>query len=421
MKQYSLLIKVTIAITLALIVGSFSSNVSVLGVSLLSIYDLFGQLFLNALTLMVIPLVASSIISGIGSLSTGGSVRSMGLKAFFYYVLTTLLAVLTGLFVFHLFPVNFSQPEVALSLTGSSSSALPQDSLFQQIVLRLIPSNLFSAAANSNILGILFFSVLFGLALSKWEGETKNTLLASIQALFQTMMKLTQMVIAFLPIGVFFLVAKSITQNGLAAISSVSIFVAIVLSGFILFLFVITPILLMVKGVSVRRFFSAIFPALITAFSTSSSAATLPVTLECVEKKMGVSHRVASFVLPLGVSVNLTGTALYECVAVLFIAATLGIDLSFSSMLLVALFSLLASMGSAGIPSASIISLMMILEGLGIPSAGIALLLPVERILDMFRTVVNVSSESLSAVLVARAEKEIIMPRSTPSINESVS
>ena len=409
----SVLLKVSIAILLAIVVGKFSQGVSIGDISLFSIYDILGQLFLNALTLIVIPLVTSSVISGIGGLNSDGSFGRLGAKTFFYYVITVLLAILVGMAIISFVSFDSVRQSMSQLLDKPVDIQLPTsgESLFKQILFKVLPNNIFSAATNGNMLGIIFFSIIFGIALSKVRGPSQDTLLKFWQGLFATMMRLTHMIMFFLPFGVFFLVARTVSQTGFQSIASVGLFVIVVLMGLAAFLLIVLPFLLYIRGASVSGYFKAISPALITAFSTSSSAATLPVTMECVEKRAGVSNKICSFVVPLGTSVNMTGSALYECVGALFIAAMFGIELSFMQQAMVIILSLLAAMGMAGIPSASLISLIVILDTLGLPAEGIAILLPVERILDMFRTVVNVASEAACAVMVARWENENVLPR----------
>lgn len=409
----SVFLKVIIAITLAIIVGKLSQNISIGDISLASIYDIIGQLFLNALTLIVIPLVAASIISGIGSLSSDGSFGRLGAKTFFYYILTVLIAALLGLGIMSIISFDSVKDSAQLLNLQKVDIQLPSsgESLVKQVLFKILPNNLFSAAASGNMLGIIFFSIIFGIALSKVRGPSQEVLLKFWQGLFATMMRLTHMIMYFLPFGVFFLVARTVSQTGLQSITSVGIFVVVVLAGLASFLLIVLPLLLALRGASIFSYFRAIMPALVTAFSTSSSAATLPVTMECVEKRAGVSNKICSFVVPLGTSVNMTGSALYECIGVLFISSMLGIDLTAMQQIMVVVLSLLAAMGMAGIPSASLISLIVILDTLGLPPEGIAILLPVERILDMFRTVVNVASEAACAIMVARWEGENVIPR----------
>jgi Na+/H+-dicarboxylate symporter len=416
-KKTTMLWKVLAAIVLAIIVGSLTgTQTEFLGTKLVNIYAFLGQLFLNALTLLVVPLVASAIIHGLSQMGKEQSFGRLGAKTFFFYILTTLLAVLTGLVA-----VNLIQPGIyhhAVAEAGATPSAAaslmssaPQNHMeaFGHILLKLIPVNILEAAASGNMLGVIFFSLLFGFALAKVESEASHTLVSFWRGIFYTLMRMTHYVMKAMPIGVFFLVAKVIATQGLESIRALLFFFLTVLVGLLVFVGIILPLLLRIMGLSPMRHFRAMAPALITAFSTSSSAATLPITIDCVEKRAGVSNRICSFVVPLGTSVNMSGSALYECVAALFIAQVYGIDLSFMHQFIIVVLSLLTSMGVAGIPSASLVAILIILNAMGFPAEGLALILPVDRILDMCRTTVNVFSDASCAVLVAHTEGEKVL------------
>ena len=409
----TLLRGVLAAIILAVIIGYYSQGVSIDGLPLAALYEMLGQLFLNALTMIVIPLVASSLIAGIGGITLDRSFGRLGLKTFFYYIVTIMIAVLIGVGIVSL--VSFDQFKPALDKISEmpTNIQLPSSGydLVKQILFKIFSGNIFLAASQGNMLGIILFSVLFGLGLSKIKGPSQASLLSFWQGFSAVMMSVTHIIMKCLPFGVFFLVARTVASGGLTSFSSIGFFLLIVLLGLALFLFIALPILLYMRGVSPLKYFKAVSPALVTAFSTSSSAATLPITMECVQINAGVSNRICSFVIPLGTTVNMTGSALYECVAVLFIAAMLGIDLTLIQQAMVVFLSLLTAMGMAGIPSASLISLIIILNTLGLPAESIALIVPVERILDMFRTVVNVASEAGCAIMVARWEGENVLPR----------
>ena len=409
----TLLRGVLAAIILAVIIGYYSQGVSIGGLPLAALYEMLGQLFLNALTMIVIPLVASSLIAGIGGITLDRSFGRLGLKTFFYYIVTIMIAVLIGVGIVSL--VSFDQFKPALDKISEmpTNIQLPSSGydLVKQILFKIFSGNIFLAASQGNMLGIILFSVLFGLGLSKIKGPSQASLLSFWQGFSAVMMCVTHIIMKCLPFGVFFLVARTVASGGLTSFSSIGFFLLIVLLGLALFLFIALPILLYMRGVSPLKYFKAVSPALVTAFSTSSSAATLPITMECVQINAGVSNRICSFVIPLGTTVNMTGSALYECVAVLFIAAMLGIDLTLIQQAMVVFLSLLTAMGMAGIPSASLISLIIILNTLGLPAESIALIVPVERILDMFRTVVNVASEAGCAIMVARWEGENVLPR----------
>lgn len=407
--------KVLLAIFLAVIVGSLTgSQTSIFGTKLFQIYAFLGQLFLNALTLLVVPLVGSAIIHGLSQMGKDQSFGRLGAKTFFFYILTTLLAVLTGLAAVNLIQpglYHHLQPEAANPAAITLMNTAPQShgDAIGQILLKLIPVNILEAAAAGNMLGVIFFCLLFGFALAKIESEASHTLVNFWRGLFHTLMRMTHYVMKAMPLGVFFLVAKVIATQGLDSIEALLFFFLTVLVGLVVFMFIILPVLLRLMGLSPLRHFKAMAPSLITAFSTSSSAATLPITMDCVEKRAGVSNRICSFVVPLGTSVNMSGSALYECVAALFIAQVYGIELTFMHQFVIVLLALLTSMGVAGIPSASLVAILIILNAMGFPAEGLALILPVDRILDMCRTTVNVFSDTSCAVLVAHTEGEKVL------------
>ncbi|MBT8122817.1 MAG: dicarboxylate/amino acid:cation symporter, partial [Gammaproteobacteria bacterium] len=276
-----------------------------------------------------------------------------------------------------------------------------------EIFVRMIPTNIVAAAAEGQMLGLIFFSLLFGYFMTRVETGSGKLLLDFWQGVFAVMMKITDWVMLFAPIGVFALVAKVVAVTGFDAFRPLLVFFFTVLGALAIHLLITLPLLLrFVARVDPRRQFSAMSPALLTAFSTASSSATLPVTLDCVEKRAGVSNRTTSFVLPLGATVNMDGTALYECVAAMFIAQAYGIELGFATQFTVVLVALLTSIGVAGIPAASLVAITIILTTIGLPVEAVGLILAVDRILDMCRTSVNVFSDACGAVLIGRTEGE---------------
>jgi Na+/H+-dicarboxylate symporter len=412
LKKSSLLIRVVIAIILAVLVGGFSSiNSQLFGLPYIQLFGFLGQLFLNALTLLVVPLVSSALVQGVGQMGQDKSFARLGARTFFFYISTTFLAVLTGLVV-----VNVMQPGALMAKPEAAMVALPypppsHTEALGQILLKIIPVNIFEAAVHGNMLGIIFFSLLFGFALAKIGSETSSLVNQVIRGIFQTLMRMTHFLMKVMPFGVFCLVTKAMALRGFGSIAALLYFFVAVLVGLLLFMGVVLPIYLKLMGISPLRHFRAMAPALVTAFSTSSSVAALPVTLDCVEKRAGVSNRISSFVVPLGTSINLSGSALYECIAVLFIAQVYGADLSILQQTLVVVLSLLTSMGVAGIPSGSLVAILLILNTMGFPAEALALILPVDRILDMCRTTVNVFSDASCAVLVAHTEGEKVLQR----------
>jgi Na+/H+-dicarboxylate symporter len=271
----------------------------------------------------------------------------------------------------------------------------------------MVPTNIVQAAANGQMLGLIFFSLLFGFFMTKIDHPGAETIYNFWDAVYNVMMLITDFVMKFAPLGVFALVAKVVATTGLEAFKPLALFFITVLVALAIHFFVVLPLLLkFVAGVSPIRHYRAMAPALLTAFSTSSSSATLPLTLECVEKNAGVSNRTSSFVLPLGATINMDGTALYECVAAMFIAQAYGIDLGFAEQFTIVMVALLTSIGVAGIPAASLVAISIILTTIGLPVEAIGLILAVDRILDMCRTTVNVFSDSCGTVLIAKSEGE---------------
>jgi Na+/H+-dicarboxylate symporter len=413
-----MLVKVFIAMFLAVIAGFITGpDKSFLGVTFLQVYNLIGQLFLNALTLVVVPLVAASIITGTARMGQERSFGALGAKTFGLYAITTFIAVIIGLIVvMTLEPGNGQANNESMQALIAQTEPLPQMNVgeqsnafygIEQIFLKLIPSNILAVASQGQMLGLIFFSLLFGFFIPRIESEPGRVLLGFWKGLFQVMMCMTHLVMKALPIGVFGLVAKVVATTGLSAIKPIGYFFLTTLIAFAIYTCIALPLLLkFVGGVNPLRLFRAMSPAIFTAFSTSSSAATLPITIDCVEKRAHVSNRICSFTVPLATSLNLSGTGLYNCVSVLFICQVYGLELGFPMLLFVALISMLTSIGMAGVPSASIAAIVLILQTLGLPSDGIVLILAVERILDMFRTSINVFGNTCCAVLVAKLEGE---------------
>ncbi|RMG50620.1 MAG: dicarboxylate/amino acid:cation symporter, partial [Gammaproteobacteria bacterium] len=380
-----------------------------LGVPLLGVYAFIGTLFLNALKMLIVPLIMSAVITGMAGIGRHEGFGRLGLKTLAYYLLTSLLAILVGLLF-----VNLLQPGVGMSLGSAGISEDLQARVASrsgadiiEIFIRMVPPNIVAAAANGQMLGLIFFSLLFGYFVHRIPAEYAAAQDAFWQGVYHIMMRITDLVMRFAPIGVFGLVAGVVARTGIEQFAGVGLFFVTVVLALATHALVTLPLLLTVLGrVNPWRHFRAMAPAILTAFSTSSSAATLPITLDCVERRAGVSNRTSSFVLPLGATVNMDGTALYECVAALFIAQAYGLELSFATQFTVVVTALLTSIGVAGIPSASLVAISVILGAIGLPLEGIGLILVVDRVLDMLRTSVNVFSDSCGAVIIARSEGE---------------
>ena len=408
--------QIAIALILAAIAGTLTSETSsFLGVSVIGTYEFLGTLFLNGLKMLVVPLIASAVITGMMEIGKSEGFARLGMKTLAYYTLSSLLAILTGLVLVNLIQPGIIDGAPAKDLIGLSAStdqtlAKVSDkggSDIVEVFLRMVPPNIINAAAKGQMLGLITFSLLFGFFLSRQENSLGQTMKTFWQSLFEIMMKMTHFIMIFAPIGVFGLVAKTISLTGFSAIGPLVGFFFTVLGALLIHAFLTIPsAILLIGKMSPAKHFKSIASALLTAFSTASSAATLPRTIECITEKAGVSRKVTSFTIPLGATVNMDGTALYECVAAIFIAQCYGIDLTFGAQFLIVITALLTSIGVAGIPSASLVAIIVILGAVGLPLEGIGLILVVDRILDMCRTSVNVLSDSGAAILIAKSEGE---------------
>lgn len=410
--------QVAASIFLAVLAGYLTGpDSAILGVNLRQIYGLVGQLFLNALTLVVVPLVCSSIITGTARMGTDKAFKSLGLKTFAFYASTTLMAILIGYFLVQGFGPGIDQSDTlnkALVTDTSRLQTLQNQATgdpfqkFEQIFFRLIPTNIFAAASQGQMLGLITFCMVFGIFINKIESQAANAVVSFFQGIFLIMMKITQLVMKALPIGVFGLVAKVVSTTGLEAISSVAAFFGTVILGLLITGTIAFSIVLkFFAKVSPLAHFKAVLPALVTAFSTSSSAATMPVSIECLELRAQVSPRICSFTVPLGTAVYLPGSALHVCAAVFFIIQVYAIPLDAAAQISIILMTLLISFGISGIPSASLFSIVTILGMVGVPAEGVGLILAVERLVDMCRTTLNVYANTCCAVFVAQSEKQV--------------
>ncbi len=408
--------QIFIALLLAVFAGLVTGQEStLLGIRFYELYDFFGTLFLNALKMLIVPLIVSSIIVGMMGIGSGEHLGRLGGKTLIYYFVSSLLAILTGLLIVNLIMPGIVDGQPAKDMIGLTENIEDVTSKVEgkgpgdivAVFLRMVPANIVSAAADGQMLGLIFFSLLFGYFLTKIKEPQLSTLKQFWQGVLDVMMEITNWVMKFAPLGVFALVAKVVASSGLEAFKPLAFFFFTVLIALLVHFLITLPLILkFIAGVKPQRHFRAMAPALLTAFSTSSSSATLPLTMDCVEQRAGVSNNVSSFTLPLGATVNMDGTALYECVAAMFIAQAYGIELTFTTQFMIVLIALLTSVGVAGIPSASLVAITIILAAIGLPLEAIGMILAVDRVLDMFRTSVNVFSDSVAAVVIARLEGE---------------
>jgi len=367
-----------------------------------------GTLFLRALSMLIVPLIFSSIVSGVTGLGTGKNLGRMTAKTIGYYLTTSLFAIVTGLLL-----VNLIRPGVGadVGLSNNVVDLAVSGDTFGQTLLKIIPTNIIESMARADLPSIIFFAILFGFFTTRVSPEYSLPIVNFFNAVFGVMMKITLFVIKFAPLGIFGIVSVVVAENsenlvGLA--SSMGIYMLTVVAALAIHGLFTLPILMKTVGnASPLKHARNMSVPLLTAFSTSSSSATLPLTIQSVEFKSGVSNKTTSFVLPLGATINMDGTALYQCIAVLFIAQVYGVDLSILEQLIVVITALVASIGAAGIPMAGVVIMSIIMSAVGLPLEGIGLILAVDRPLDMIRTSINVWSDSCGAVIIAKSEGEV--------------
>jgi proton glutamate symport protein len=365
-----------------------------------------GVVFLRALKMIIIPLILSSLISGVTNIGTSENLGRLGLKTISYYLVTSTFAIVTGLFL-----VNIIKPGIGADLNFSQEveGLVESQRSLGQTLIEIVPTNVFQSFNNNSMLSIIFFAIIFGFFITRVSAAHRDALKKAFNAIFEVMMQITLFVIKFTPLGVFGIVAKVVAdQDDLANLGArMGLYMGTVILALLLHFMLTLPLLVKTVGKSrpFRHMFNMSTP-LLTAFSTSSSGATLPLTMKAVEGNSGVSNKISSFTLPLGATINMDGTALYECVAAIFIAQAYGVDLTIIQQLIIIVTALLASIGAAAIPMAGLVMITVILTAVGLPLEGVGLILAVDRILDMFRTATNVWSDSCGAVISAKSEGE---------------
>ena len=357
-----------------------------------------GDLYLQLLKMLIIPLVFASIYIAITSLSGKEELKSIGIKAFAYYLSTTALAVILGLIIFNI--INPGSGEYLLQLPQNVNITKKELSL-SDFVLSFIPANIFEALSKGAILPIIFFTIFFAVGSLFIDVNKRAVLYNFFDAINDAMMVLAKWVIALTPLGVFALIAATVAKSGLEPLFELYSYVLTVLLALFIHATITLPAIAYIFGrFNPYRYFLAIKEAPLIAFSTASSSATLPVSLEVAETKGGVSKKVAGFVLPLGATINMDGTALYESIAVMFIANISGVELSLAQQITIFVTVTFASIGAAGIPGAGLIMMTMVLDSVGLPVESIALIIAVDRFLDMFRTAINNWGDLLGAKLI---------------------
>lgn len=386
----------------------------------------FGTIFINLLKLIAVPLVFASLIKGVASLSDISRLSRIGSRTIALYLVSTVLAVTTGLLIVNtLQPGNFFSEEKRIefkekyaSKTEAKMEAAAQvsDQGPLQFLVDIVPQNIMDASSNNkNMLQIIFFAILFGLTMIMLPDEKTVYVKGFFEGINEIILKIVDLIMKMAPYGVFALLASLMVDfsdgdvhNLVELFSALGLYsLAVILGLFIMILVVYPVVLKLFTKMSYVKFFKSIMPAQLLAFSTSSSAATLPVTMECCEDHLGVSKEVSSFVLPLGATINMDGTSLYQAVAAVFIAQAFGVDLDLSQQLTIVLTATLASIGAAAVPGAGLVMLVIVLGSVGMDPEGVALIFAVDRILDMLRTVVNVTGDATVATVIASTEGEL--------------
>lgn len=364
-----------------------------------------GKAFIQLLKMVIIPLIVATMVSGVLSLGSFRRLGRMGLRTFIYYFATTGLSVLVGLVL-----VNLVRPGDGADIGDQRLIEQFQEGIktWSDLILSLIPANPVEAMARMDVLPVIVFSLLLGAALLA-VGRDADPIPAMFDALSRTMMKLTNWVISLAPYGVFALMATVVIEFGWESLVYLAKYMLTVMAGLAIHFLITLPLIAWIVGrYSPVRLFKDVSAALITAFSSASSSATLPLTMECLQENTRVSQRTTSFVLPIGATVNMDGTALYEAVAVVFIAQAYGFDLGFGKQLLIFVTATLAAVGAAAIPSAGLFTMAIVLTAVGLPLEGVALIIGVDRVLDMMRTATNVWGDVVGTVVIARTEGETL-------------
>ncbi len=374
-----------------------------------------GDLFMRGLRFIAVPIVVFSLIVGASSLNDLSKLSRIGGKTVGIYLMTTAVAISVGLLFANVFKpgayVNKETRDGFVAQFGDQATAKIDKAHAPDVwdtVLNIVPQNPFNAIAQGNMLQVVFASLLVGIALTLIKREKATAVIAFFDAMTDVIIKIVEIVLMIAPYAVFALIVEQIAELGLDILGSLAVYSLVVVGGLLTMMFVVYPIgFKLFAGIPYSRFFRAISPAQLLAFSSASSSATLPVTMECCEKRLGIKEEVSAFVLPVGATINMDGTALYQGVAAVFIAQLYGMDLTITQQLTIVLTATLASIGTAGVPGVGMIMLVIVLESVGIPLEGIAVILGVDRILDMCRTSCNVTGDAMVCAVVASSEGAI--------------
>ena len=399
----SLTNKIFLALILGLTLGTISNVFQLYNSNILvDIVDVPGSLFIALLKMLVVPVVFFSLVSGVSNLSNLSALGRIGGKSFFLYLITTSIAITLALFI-----SNIINPGSNANFETTENFVIEEGPSLKEVILGIVPNNLFKAFSDANMLQVIFFAILFGITVNilKAKAEKVRNMCNLLNDFF---LKMIEVIMVFAPVGVFFLIYKTFLTQGYNAIFDLgAYFISVIIVLIFHFFITYGGLLTILTRINIIKFYSKMKNTILFAFSTSSSAATIPITLKTVEEKLGVDKSVASFTVPLGATINMDGTAIMQGVATVFIANAYNIELVLVDYLSVIFIATLASIGTAGVPGVGLIMLTMVLNQVGLPTEGIALIIGIDRILDMTRTAVNVTGDATISCLVGKSESKL--------------
>ena len=401
---------IILSLFLGLITGSILTKSStVFGFNVYEIVDVSGQVFLNALKMIVIPLIMSSLIFNIAKFENVEGLSLISIKTVLFYILSSFAAILIGITIVNLVSPGLSEGIGAGSLLGLNSKSeidliinSQSEYTLSSFFLKIFSGNIFTSIASGNMLFIILFSILVGISIRSIKSKSIDVIKDFWEGIYLIFIKIMYLILFFTPFGIFFLVTKASMSFEPESYVILSKFFLTVISSLMLHMFVFYSLILMIFKVNVIKHFKGVSQALLVAFSTSSSVATIPVTLRCLIEKLSYKEDKVNFIIPIGATINMDGTALFECVVVIFIAQLYGIDLSFIEQLLILLLALITSVGVAGIPSASFVAIIVILGAVGLPFEAVGIIIGIDRLLDMLRTSVNVYGDTCCVSVIAK-------------------
>ena len=401
---------IILSLFLGLITGSILTKSSTLfGFNVYEIVDISGQVFLNALKMIVIPLIMSSLIFNIAKFENVEGLSLISIKTVLFYILSSFVAILIGITIVNLVSPGLSEGIGAGSLLGLNNKSeidliinSQNEYTLGSFFLKIFSGNIFTSIASGKMLFIILFSILIGISIRSIKSKSMDVIKDFWEGTYLIFIKIMYLILFFTPFGIFFLVTKASMSFEAESYVILSKFFLTVISSLMIHMFVFYSLILMIFKVNVIKHFKGVSQALLMAFSTSSSVATIPVTLRCLIEKLSYKEDKVNFIIPIGATINMDGTALFECVVVIFIAQLYGIDLSFIEQLLILLLALITSIGVAGIPSASFVAIIVILGAVGLPFEAVGIIIGIDRLLDMLRTSVNVYGDTCCVSVVAK-------------------